>query len=94
MKQPIEPEATWSRSTSAVYGWLSGIAASAVRQVHFVVSKDVPNDAYMRVLGELAAGAFGGAIPFAAIASLRNHLRRRSQATATASMAPKLREFP
>ena len=49
---------------------MSGIAVSAVRQVHFVVSNDVPNDAYMRVVGELAAGAFGGAILFAAIASL------------------------
>jgi hypothetical protein len=94
MKQPIEPELMWSRSTSAVYGWLVGIAVSAVRQVHFVVSNDVPNDAYMRVVGELAAGAFGGAILFAMIASLRNHLRRRAAATATASMTPTLREFP
>ena len=84
----------WSLSTSAVYGWLSGIAVSALRQIHFVVSNDVPNDAYMRVVGELIVGACGGAILFAVIASLRNHLRRRSQATATASMAPKLREFP
>jgi len=94
MKSPIELEPMWSRSTSAVYGWLTGIAVSAVRQVHFVVSNDVPNDAYMRVVGELAAGAFSGAILFVVIASLRNHLRRRAAATATASMAPTLREFP
>jgi hypothetical protein len=94
MKQPIEPEPMWSRSTSAVYGWLSGIAVSAVHQVHFVVSNDVPNDAYMLVVGELAAGAFSGAILFVVVASLRNHLRRRIAATATASMAPNLCEFP
>ena len=84
----------WSRSTSAVYGWSSGIAVGALRQIHFVVSNDVPTDAYMRVVGELAAGAFGGAILFAVGASLRNHLRQRAAATATAPMATKLREFP
>ena len=84
----------WSRSTSAVYGWLSGIAVGALRQIHFVVSNDVPNDAYMRVVGELIIGACSGAILFAVIASLRNHLSRRTSATTTASMAPELREFP
>ena len=66
----------WSRSTSAVYGWLSGIAVGALRQIHFVVSNDVPNDVYMRVVGELIIGACSGAILFAVLASLRNHLRQ------------------
>ena len=94
MKQPIEPEPMWSRSISAVYGWLIGIAVSALRQVHFVVSQDVSNDAYMRIVAELIIGACGGAILFATIASLRNHIRRRTAATLTAPRAPKLREFP
>ena len=83
----------WSRSTSAVYGWLGGIAVGALRQIHFVVSNDVPNDVYMRVVGELIIGACSGAILFAVLASLRNHLSRSTSATAT-SMAPELREFP
>ena len=94
MKQPIELEPMWSRSTSAVYGWLSGITVGAVRQVHVVVSNEMPHDTYMRVISELAAGTLSGAILFAAIASLRNHLRRRTAATLTAPRAPKLREFP
>jgi hypothetical protein len=87
MKQPIESEPMWSRSTSAVYGWLSGIAISALRQIHFVVSEDVPNDVYLLVVGELIVGAGGGATLFAGIASLRNHLRKRSAVTTTASRA-------
>ena len=87
MKQPIELEYMWSVSTGAVYGWLIGIAVSALRQIHFVVSQEVPNDAYMRVVGELIVGACGGAILFVVIASLRNHLRMRSQDASTASRA-------
>ncbi len=86
MKPSIEPEPMWSRSTSAVYGWLIGIAVSALRQIHFVVSKKMAHNAYWLVVGELAAGALGGAILFAVLASLQNHLRMRSQ---DASSAPR-----
>jgi ABC-type uncharacterized transport system permease subunit len=75
MKWRLESEQMCSTSASAVYGWLAGIAASAVHQNHSAISNDTSDNVYMHVVGALIVGAFSGATLFAVIALLRNRSR-------------------
>ncbi|WP_201832699.1 hypothetical protein [Microvirga zambiensis] len=81
MNQLASPNA-WSISSSAVYGWLTGIAVGGLHQVHFALSHDNPDNGFLRVVGVLIVGGCGGAILFAGIAMLRNQ-RDRPAAIAT-----------
>jgi hypothetical protein len=78
MKQRLEPKQMWSITVSAVYGGLTGFAVGIVHQIHSALSKEIPDNVYMHVVGALLVEAIGGAILFAAAASLRNRLKRRS----------------
>ena len=84
---PFEPADTWSISSSAVYGWLTGIAAGGLHQVHFALSHDIPDHEFVRVVSVLMAAGCGGAVLFAGIAALRNQ-RDRHFAIAMTSLGP------
>ena len=84
---PFKPADTWSISSSAVYGWLTGIAAGGLRQVHFALSHDIPDNEFVRVVSVLVVGGCGGAVLFAGIAALRNQ-RARHFAIAMTSLGP------
>ena len=72
----LEPAGMWSISSSAVYGWLTGIAAGGLHQVHFALSHDIPDNGFLRVVTVLIAGGCAGSIVFAGIAALQNHRER------------------
>jgi integration host factor subunit alpha len=75
MKRRLEPGQMRSTSASAVYGWLTGFAESALHQINSALSNDIPDDVYMHVVSELIIGALGGAILFAAVALLLKGLK-------------------
>ena len=58
---PFKPADTWSISSSAVYGWLTGIAAGGLHQVYFALSHDIPDNGFLRVVSVLMAAGCGGA---------------------------------
>lgn len=82
MNQPERTHA-WCISSSAVYGWIMGIAAGGLNQVYFALSHDIPDNGFLRVVGVLIAGGCGGATLFAGIAMLRNQRDRHAAIAAT-----------
>jgi hypothetical protein len=79
---PHEPAQAWSMSSSAVYGWITGLAVGGLHQVHFALSHAIPDNGFLRVVGILIAAGCAGAILFAGVAGLRNHREQRSGAAA------------
>jgi zinc transporter ZupT len=77
MRRKLRLEEKWSASVSAFYGGLSGVAASALHQIHQGISSNLPEDLVAHVLGDVIAGAIGGTIIFVLIAVLRNWLWER-----------------
>jgi hypothetical protein len=73
----LEPYSKWAIESSAVNGSLVGIATATLHQVHHAISNNIPNDIITHVIGEMFAGALGGALLFAGVACLRNWLRGR-----------------
>ena len=84
---PFKPADTWSVSSSAVYGWLTGIAVGGRHLVHFARSHDIPDNEFVRVVSVLMAAGCSGAVLFAGIAALRNQ-RARHFAIAMTSLGP------
>jgi hypothetical protein len=80
MRRKLRLEEKWSASVSAFHGGLSGVAASALHEIHHGISNNVPENVVYHVLGEAAACAIGGTIIFVLIAVLRNWFWERRQA--------------
>jgi hypothetical protein len=68
----------WSISSSAFYGWITGLAAGGLHQVHFALAQDIPDNGFLRVVNILMAAGCAGAILFAGVAALRNHRERHA----------------
>jgi hypothetical protein len=78
----LEPEQAWSISSSAVYGWITGLAAGGLHQVHFALSHAIPDNGFLHVVAILIAAGCAVATLFAGVAALRNHREQRSGAAA------------
>jgi hypothetical protein len=77
LQRSFEPDLRWSRRSSAIYGGLAGIAIAALHHIYHAISSNIPDNIYAHVIGEIAAGAAGGALLFTAISIIRNHLKGR-----------------
>ena len=63
--------------SNARLGGLAGIARASLHHVYHALSNQIPEHIPAHVLGEMAAGAFGGVVVFAIVSALYNRLKGR-----------------
>jgi hypothetical protein len=62
---------------NARFGGLAGIAVASLHHVYHALSNQIPENIPAHVLGEMAAGAFGGVIVFAVVSAVCNRIKAR-----------------